>query len=235
MWCDHVSSRGRGTVVALATLALAVVLAAGCGGSKASAGSGSANQGSQAEPTSAASGTGAQRPVDGPVVIVPQSIPDGRTISGEGNPSYTFRSLWKIALAEALKWKPDAYLVSASGDFVNNDGVPSEWMMVFRTHAPGGKDFRIWIDPWGKITRSEETASDSTLGTQAVMPTLIDSDEAVAAALPALSKTVAPEKTKDPKLGLGFKDGAGPYWYYIVLETSNGNYVTIVTGVPARS
>jgi hypothetical protein len=220
--------RGRRGALGLLAVVLAgtLALAAGCGGSTSGAGSGPAAPGSQAA-TTTAPGTGGQPAGDGPVVVTPDSIPDGRTISGEGNPEYTFLSLWKMALVDAFKWKPDAYLASASGDFVNNDGVPSEWMMVFRTREAGGKDFRIRIDPWGKITQSEETAPDDTLGTRAVMPTIIDSDEAVAKALPALSAKVSPAQTKDPRLGLGFKSDAGPSWRYIVLDATTGNYVTV--------
>jgi len=160
---------------------------------------------------------------EGPVVVVPESIPDGRKILGDGNPEYTFLSLWKRAVPTALQWKGDAYLASASGSFVNDDGVPSEWMMVFRTRAAGSPDLRVWIDPWGKVTRTEKTPADDTYGTRAVMPGIVDSDAAVTVGRSAL-KNKGVTTTKDPRLGLGFKGDVGPFWYYVVL--SNGNYVT---------
>jgi hypothetical protein len=215
---------------ALATgaLALALVAVAGCGGAGTGAGTGSTTGGTPGGATAGTTGPGPGTPVDGPVVIVPDSIPDGRTItSGGGNPEYTFLSLWKKALPEALKWKGDAYLVYAYGGFVNNDGVPSEWVLLFRTHASGANDLQMWIDPWGKVTRTEESAPTDVRGVRAVMPDLIDSDEAVAKALPALAEKVDPAKTRDPRLVLGFRDGAGPFWYYIVVENSSGNYVTV--------
>lgn len=222
----HMQGARGHTIAAIGACAVALALVAGCAspgvgdGSKVGGGSGS---GAAVESTAPGGGT----PVDGPVVIVPESIPDGRTVSDGGNPEYTFRSLWKKALSTALKWKSDAYLVSAAGSFVNGDGVPSEWMMVFRTRAAGAKDLRLWIDPWGSVTRTEETAADDTFGTRAVMPDIIDSDEAVTSGLSGLAGQGAPAKTKDPRLGLGFKEGAGPFWYYIVFDTSSGNYVTV--------
>jgi hypothetical protein len=217
---------GRSGVVAALALCATLVALAGCGGTGPGNGAGSAG-GTPGTVATGTAGPGTGSPVDGAVVIVADSIPDGRAISGDGaNPEYTFRSLWKRAVPGALAWRPDAFLVSASGDFVNNDGVPSEWMMVFRTRATGAKDLRVWIDPWGKVTRTQETAPDDTYGTRAVMPNIIDSDEAVAAALPALAERVAPATTKDPRLGLGFKDGAGPQWYYTAFATTDAAYVT---------
>jgi uncharacterized membrane protein YkoI len=98
-------------------------------------------------------------------------------------------------------------------------------MMVFRTRD-GTRDLRLRIDPWGKVTGTQESAPDPTNGTQAVPPSIIDSDEAVARALPALAEKVNPDTTKDPRLGLGFEEGAGPWWYYIVL-TPGGDHVTV--------
>ena len=198
---------------AMGVCAVALAMVAGC----AAPGSGGGSK--------ATGGSGGGTPVDGPVVIVPESIPDGRTIQDGGNPEYTFRTLWKKALSTALEWKPDAYLVSAAGSFVNGDGVPSEWMMVFRTRD-GGKDLRLRIDPWGKVSSTQESAPDPTNGAQAVPPSIIDSDEAVAKALPALADKVGPDTAKDPRLGLGFKEAAGPFWYYIVLAPG-GDYVTV--------
>jgi hypothetical protein len=215
------------TVAVLGVCAAALVVVAGCGGAGSGTGSGSTTGGTSGG-TTIATGPPGGTPVDGPVVIVPDSIPDGRTItSGGGNPEYTFRSLWKKALPEALKWKGDAYLAYAYGGFVNNDGVPSEWTLLFRTHASGANDLQVWIDPWGKVTRTEESAPTDVRGVRAVMPDIIDSDEAVAKALPALAEKVDPAKTRDPRLVLGFRDGAGPFWYYIVVENSSGNYVTV--------
>jgi len=220
----HMQGARGHTIAAIGACAVALALVAGCAspgagdGSKVGAGSGS---GAAVGSTAPGGGT----PVDGPVVIVPESIPDGRTVSDGGNPEYTFRSLWKKALSTALEWKPDAYLVSAAGSFVNNDGVPSEWMMVFRTRD-GSKDLRVRIDPWGKVTGNQESAPDPTNGTVAVPSSIIDSDEAVAKALPALTDKVSPEQAKDPRLGLGFEEAAGPFWYYIVL-TPAADYVTV--------
>jgi hypothetical protein len=210
------------TFAAVVALAAMLVLVAGCGTPGTGGGTGSTT-------ATGTPATGGGTPPDGPVMIVPDSIPDGTTIKSPtgGNDEYTFRSLWKKALPEALKWKADAYLSTAAGAYVNDTGVPSEWTMIFRSRAGDPKDFAVYIDPWGKVTRTVEINATKTDGTEVVPPSIIDSDEAVKIALPALLERVRPEETRDPALGLGFSAPDGPFWYYIVFEKANAQYITV--------
>ena len=211
------------TVAALVAVALMLVSLAGCAGSCSPAGSG----------VLGSVGVGSSNGSD---AITPQSIPDGKVVTGAGGKSAsTFRSMWKLALPAALKWQPDAYLVSASAESSTKDGVPAAWMMVFRTNGPGGKDYRIWMDSTGKVTRTLATPADKAYGTHAVPVTVLDSDQAVAKANEALKQRVNLAKTLGPRLGLGFMGDSGPYWFYMVMNTATGKLVTVtVDGVTGK-
>lgn len=86
-------------------------------------------------------------------------IPDGKDVSvGGAPPEYTFRTLWKKALTDAQQWEPDAYLVYACGEFLNDRGVPSSWTMLFCSSKAKDRWFCLTIDPWGKISETSKGA-----------------------------------------------------------------------------
>lgn len=222
----------RALAIVLVMLMLAASVVAGCSAKDDGAavdGGATVGEGGAATDGAAADATGTSGPTgDGAARIKPESIPDGRAIASDGNPEYTFRSLWKKALVEALEWNEAAVLVSASGSFVNDEGVPSDWMMVFATRE-GEADYRIRIDPWGNISSAIESPKDESFGAYTIPTDIIDSDEAVTAGIAAVRKELGAGDVRDPRLGLGFKpDGAGPYWYYTVLDPGSGDYRTAV-------
>ena len=162
-------------------------------------------------------------------------IPAGRSIAeGGGGPlSYTFREEWRRALAEARSWRSGAYLISAAGSFVNDDGVPSEWTFAFIDLPVPNEVLVIEIDPWGKITASHKVSGGgmtSFVGqyTNRIPFEVIDSDTAVGLGKTALAARYNLAKTKDPRIGLNFSltDGSGPYWTYTLFYQSTAEYVT---------
>lgn len=221
--------RTRRRVVGLA-LALALLAPAGC----ASPGSSSAGPVLNGSPTplvtrSPANSTGTA----GSSAV--GDIPAGRSFAeGGGGPlSYTFREEWRKARAEAQSWRSGAYLVSAAGSFVNDDGVPSEWQFVFVDRAGPDTVLVIQIDAWGKITASRRVSGDgvsSFVGqyTNRIPYEVIDSDTAVGLGKAALAARYNLAKTKDPRIGLNFNltDGSGPYWTYTLFYQTTAVYVT---------
>ena len=161
-------------------------------------------------------------------------IPPGRSFAeGGGGPlTYTFREEWRRALAQAQAWDASAYLVDASGNFVNNDGVPSSWAFNFVGQS-GIKVLRLEIDPWGKITASHEVsgeAAQSLIGVNAkpIPYQIIDSDQAVTIGESTMAARYDLLKTRDPSLGLRYSeaDGSGPYWTYTLFYQPAASYVS---------
>jgi hypothetical protein len=162
-------------------------------------------------------------------------IPPGRAIpEGGGGPlSYTFREEWRRALAQAQQWRSGAYLISANGQYVNDDGEPNYWVMVFIEKANPEVVLRMEIDPWGKVTRTEEITGDGIISfvnqyTKPIPYAIIDSDTAVQIGKPALGAQYNLDKTKEPSLTLNFSrtDGSGPYWTYMLFYNSTAEYVS---------
>ena len=162
-------------------------------------------------------------------------IPAGRSFAegGGGPQSYTFREEWRRALAEARSWRSGAYLISAAGSFVNDDGVPSEWTFAFIDLPVPDEVLVIQIDPWGKITASHKVSGGDITSfvsqyTNRIPYEVIDSDTAVGLGKAALAAGYNLDKTKDPRIGLNFSltDGSGPYWTYTLFYTSTAAYVT---------
>lgn len=213
----------RRRIVAL-VLALAVLAPAGC----ASAGSsGTAPNGGPTPLASSLPGTAG--------ASISGDIPAGRSIAeGGGGPlTYTFREEWRRALAQARSWRPGAYLISAAGSFVNDDGVPSEWMFAFVDRAGPDVVLVIDIDAWGKVTASRKVSGEGVSSfvsqyTDRIPYEVIDSDAAVGLGKPALAARYNLAKTKEPRLGLDFSstDGSGPYWSYTLFNQSTAAYVT---------
>jgi len=86
-------------------------------------------------------------------------IPPGRGIAeGGGGPlSYTFREEWRKARAEAQKWRSGAYLIIATGQYVNDDGEPNSWALKF-IDKPRDAVLLVDIDPWGAVTQTREVS-----------------------------------------------------------------------------
>jgi len=207
-------------------LALVVLVPAGCTSGGASSPD-TVNQHSGTPAGTAASNTAGQSLVD--------DIPAGRGIAeGGGDPlTYTFREERRRARPEAQKWRAGAYVVSAAGSFVNDDGVPSSWTIYFIDKAAADAVLIVEIDPWGKVTKTREVTGggvSSFVGayTKRMPYGIIDSDTAAGAGKAALAARYDLAKTKDPRLGLNFSlvDGSGPYWTYTLFNKSTAEYVT---------
>lgn len=215
-----------GTCVRALALAFAVLALAGCA-SGGNASGGPVDQQSGTPVGMASPSTANQTLMD--------DIPPGREIAeGGGGPlSYTFREEWRRARAVALKWRGGAYLITAAGDFVNDDGVPSHWTLDFIDKADADAVFVVEIDPWGKVTQTREVTGggvSSFVGqyTNRIPYTIIDSDKAVGLGKAALASRYDLAKTKDPRIGLNFSvlDGSGPYWTYTLFYESTAEYVS---------
>jgi hypothetical protein len=214
-------------MAAVVGFAIAALTLVGCGGAvstaTASVGQGSPSIGSPA-PTTA---NGGQSLTD--------DIPPGRGIAeGGGGPlSYTFREEWRRARAEAQKWRSGAYLITATGNYVNDDGLPNNWALKFIDKAAADAVLLVDIDPWGKVTQTREVSGSgvsSFVGphTNRIPYGIIDSDTAVTLGKAALAAQFPLDKTNEPSLALNFSevDGSGPYWTYMLFYESTAEYVS---------
>jgi hypothetical protein len=210
-----------------AALALAV---AGCGGAVWSLPPAS-QSGHSAATGTPVSGTGT--PVSGQTAL--DDLPPGRGIAeGGGGPmTYTFREEWRRARPVAQTWRSGAYLVSAAGSFVNDDGVPSSWTFDFVDRANPDAVLVVEMDPLGKIgavRRVTGSGVSSLVGPHdARIPySVIDSDTAVASGKATLTSRYDLAKTRDPRIGLSFSgvDGSGPYWTYTLFYEPTAAYVS---------
>jgi hypothetical protein len=229
------SPRSRVGALALAFSALAL---AGCatGGaspstvgqqSGAPVGSAAASTAPASAPTTNASGTADQALSD--------DIPPGRSIAeGGGGPlSYTFREEWRRARAEAQMWRSGAYLITATGNYVNDDGLPNSWTIRFIDKADADAVLLVDIDPWGKVTQTRDVSGSGVTSfvgqyTKRIPYSIIDSDTAVGLGKAALASQYPLDKTNDPSLALNFSevDGSGPYWTYMLFYESTAEYVS---------
>ncbi|MDP2183017.1 MAG: hypothetical protein Q8K99_10675 [Actinomycetota bacterium] len=222
------ASRGWLALVLAIVLLLALTLAAGCA---------RGDSGGVDEPGGVPTEEQGQEQGQAGDAIVGSNtdqIPPGREIAeGGGGPlSYTFREEWRRALAEAESWTAGAYLISASGDMINNEGVPSYWSMNF-LNPDASAVLIVTIDPWGEVTETREVTGDSlksfvTEYTKPIPYDVIDSDEVVVKGSLTLGAEYDLVKTKDPRVGLNFSvlDGSGPYWQYTLFYTSSAEYVS---------
>jgi hypothetical protein len=220
--------RTPGAWIGALALTFAVVALEGCscsGPALGTAGQPSGTQGSASIGTGASS-TAGQTLID--------DIPPGRSIAeGGGGPlSYTFREEWRRARAEAQKWRAEAYLIGAAGDFVNDDGVPSSWTLPFIDKAAADVVLLVEIDPWGKVTQTRQVTGSgvsSFVGqyTRRIPYSIIDSDTAVGLGKAALASRYDLSKTRDPRIALNFSevDGSGPFWTYTLFYTPTATYV----------
>ena len=222
----------RASVASAAGLLPALLLAfalAGCGGGQATPAPTPVETGA-----ASASGAAAASAVPTAAATALDDIPPGRAIpeGGGGPSSYTFREEWRRARAEAQRWRAGAYLVAASGNFVNDDGVPSSWTLDFTDGTSPVVAFMVGIDPWGKVTETHEVAGDaavSLLGPNAgrIPYGIIDSDKAVGLGKADLSSRYDLGKTNAPSLGLRYSevDGGGPYWTYTLFYEPAADYI----------
>ena len=216
----------RGHVACTVAAAVAVaLLLSGCGGDGGGGGAQPDGVTGTAETTTVSGQEGAAAADD---------IPAGREIAeGGGGPvSYTFREEWRRGLAAARQWRSGAYLITASGDMINDDGVPSSWRLLFVDKMPADTVLMLDMDPWGQVTDQREvTGGDvaSFVGdhTKAIPYEILDSDAVVSIGKAALGERLDLAKTKDPRVGLNYSeiDGSGPYWTYSLFNTSNAEYV----------
>ncbi len=216
----------RRGVWVVAVCVFAVLALTGCASGGGTSGSGDGKTGG--EPA----GQSASATVDQTAI---SEIPPGRSISeGGGGPTqYTFREEWRTALAEARKWRSGAYLISASGDMVNDEGVPNHWSLSFIDKADADAVLLVEVDPWGKITETREVTDDGVGSfvdtfTNRLPYDVIDSDKAVQIGKAALAARYDLAATKDPRIGLNFSvlDGSGPYWSYSLFHQPTAEYVS---------
>ncbi len=207
-------------VLVLAVIAWAPLGCAASGGS-ASGGGGSESATAPPAPAEAASSVG-------------DEIPPGREIAegGGGPATYTFREIWRRALPPAREWREGAYLTSAVGDMVNDDGVPSTWRLTFIDKPDADTVLLMDIDAWGKVTEVKEVTGggvSSFVGeySKPIPYDVIDSDDAVARGKDYLASRYDLAKTKDPRIALNHSeiDATGPYWSYSLFYTPSAEYV----------
>jgi len=124
-------------------------------------------------------------------------------------------------------------LITAAGDYVNDDGVPSHWTLDFIDKADADAVLLVEIDSWGKVTGTREVTGSgvsSFVGaTTASIPYgIIDSDNAAGIGKAALAAKFDLTKTKDPRLGINNSgvDGGGPYWTYTLFHNSTATYIS---------
>lgn len=167
---------------------------------------------------------------DGIAIPAPGSIPSGTVTRSEDRPSYTFREEWRRAIPVAWKqWDDAAYLVQAFGSYMNDEGVPSEWTMHFRT--PANSDIgTLKIDSWGTVTEwrvMPDRSPNAGSAARAVPPSIIDSDEAVAIGTARLAKYPRTSLT-DPQLQLLWAEsGTGIRWYYVVYHAKSSSFISV--------
>ena len=167
--------RLRGIRAAALASAFALLTLAGCGSGGAASTGPADSTGSGPTGTAAASAAAQSSPVPS---VAPSAAPSaapstgGQTLDGEippgreiaeggGGPmQYTFREEWRRALAEARKWRSGAYLITAAGAMVNDEGVPSRWALDFIDRADADAVLKVDVDPWGAITQTREVTGD---------------------------------------------------------------------------
>ncbi len=223
-----------GFALALA-LALAMVAPAGCSSAGNSPGMSTDGDATPAAPGSSATGPSLPGSTATAGASTLGDIPAGRSIAeGGGGPlTYTFREEWRRARAEAQNWRGGAFLISASGPYINDDGVPSYWTFAFADKTGPEAVLIVEIDPWGKVTETREVTGEGLSSfvskyTDRIPYEVLDSDTAVGLGKAALADRYDLAKTKDPRIGLNFSatDGSGPYWSYTLFYKSTAVYVT---------
>jgi len=209
--------RACATLILVAAFALAIMTLAGCGGPD------QKPPGQTGGDQLATSTPGNPDSPAGDAVPGATSIPPGRSFSegGGGPKSYTFREEWRRASVVARQWREGAYLVTASGQNVNVDGVPSSWTMMFVDAIPTDEILFVEIDPWGAVTKKRtvktaEVTDQLQPGDDRIPFGILDSDAAVTNGKDALSTANLPV-SGNARLTLSyFRDGSGPFWSYIV-------------------
>lgn len=175
--------------------------------------------------TGASTTSGSQEVTAGAGAAVPNAkeIPAGQAFAeGGGYTAYTFREVWRKALAVARAWRSGAYLVYASGTYVDERGVPTMWQLRFVDAIPTDQILTIDIDPWGTV--AAKTPVNTAQVTDLLQPGdakipfgIMDSDSAVKLGRSVMSTAHNLDLSNNPALLLSFsRDHTGPYWTYSV-------------------
>lgn len=229
------SPRSRVGAMALAFSALALAGCATGGASPSTVGQHSGAPVGSVAATNTAASTSATNASGTSDQTLTDDIPAGRGIAeGGGGPlSYTFREEWRRARAEAQKWRSGAYLITAFGNYVNDDGLPNSWSLKFIDKAAADAVLLVDIDPWGKVTQTREASGSGVTSfvdqyTKRIPYAIIDSDTAAGLGKAALASQYPLDKTNNPSLTLNFSrvDGTGPYWTYMLFYESTAEYVS---------
>jgi hypothetical protein len=220
-------SRVAAPMATLMGLAVVALTLGGCGSAASSATAAGSQGGTPLVTANQATATTGQTLAD--------DIPPGRGIAeGGGGPlSYTFREEWRRARAEAQKWRSGAYLITATGNYVNDDGLPNNWALKFIDKAAADAVLLVDIDPWGKVTQTRVVSGSGVTSfvgpyTKRIPYAIIDSDKAVGIGKATLASQYPLDKTNEPSLALNFSevDGSGPYWTYMLFYESTAEYVS---------
>ena len=96
--------------------------------------------------------------------------------------------------------------------------------------------FRVEIDPWGKVTETEEVTGEGVISfvdsfTKRIPSDVIDSDEVVKIGKAALAVRYNPLKTRDPLIALSSNEitGGALHWTYTLFYESTAEYVSALS------
>jgi len=148
--------------------------------------------------------------------------------------SYTFREEWRRARAEAQKWRSGAYLVSGSGQYVNDDGVPNSWSLRFIDKADADAVLLVDIDPWGKVTQTRQVTGAEWFHSSASTRSECHTTSSTAIRRSSLAKrhwrpsTTSPRRRNRASASTSASStGSGPYWTYTLFYESTAEYVSV--------
>lgn len=203
--------------------------------------SGSGATATEASPTASTAEASAEA-TPGPGAAIPDAkeIPPGQSYPEGTYTAYTFREVWRQALLTARQWRDGAFLIGASGTFVDERGVPTMWQMRFVSSIPADQILTIDIDPWGQV--SAKTIIDTTKVTDQIQPGerkvpwgIMDSDAAVKVCRQVMSTGHDLNLSNNPSLQLSFgRDRSGPYWTYSVDGPSSERVSAQVDALTAK-
>jgi hypothetical protein len=97
-----------------------------------------------------------------------------------------------------------ADLITATGDYVNDDGLPNSWSLKFIDSPDAGAVLLVDIDPWGKVTQTRQVTGDGVISfvdhyTRQIPYAIIDSDTAVGLGKAALAPQVRSRQDERPE------------------------------------
>jgi hypothetical protein len=196
----------------------------------------------EASPTASAT-TGASveaTPGPGAAVADAKEIPPGQSYPEGSYTAYTFREVWRQALVAARQWRGGAFLIGATGTYVDERGVPTMWQMRFVSSIPADQILTIDIDPWGQVSAKQVTNTAKVTdqiqpGDQRAPWGIMDSDAAVKVGRQVMATGHDLNLSNNPSLQLSFgRDGSGPYWTYSVDGPSGSRVSAQVDALTAK-